>query len=510
MKLKRILAVALVALFGFVVVGCGKNDTPTDNPTNVPTETPTDTAPTGKLVVWVGSESTAFYQEKLNAYASEKKLPFTFDVQGVDTGAAAATFLTDPEAGADIFTIAHDNFGKLLDGSGVIAPVTKKALVDQMENNTSLAFLNACYLQAGDGSEPQYYGVPAISQALVLYYNKSAFAGQEEKLKTWEGIMEVAKAKGSNVLATSFMGTDGYNFSNFLLAQPKSDDAIAAFGSQGTLKIYQNTIQANCFNWGDDQIAIMKYAQRFVCDPNGRGGLLTSNGGYAPELSAGTTLTLIGGSWAKGTVISSLGADNWGVVELPSFTLTEADAYGTAKAGMEFYNGTFADCKCFVKKKGSKFAAYLDDILLYLTSNEMQRESFVKCDNLPASSNVDCTITAADLKANANKDDKRTDAEFERDAALNSALANAQVASGKHGIAQPFGFKTKYNSYYYSAGAPDLYVAIVQNTDNKYSTDAAIKETLQTASYIWAKGKNPDTTTAAGLELWNSWIAKTE
>ena len=324
------------------------------------------------------------------------------------------------------------------------------------------AFLDVCYLQAGDGSEPQFYAVPVISQALVLYYNKAVFTGKEDKLASWEGILEVARE--NNALATSYSGTDGYNYSHFLLAQPFNDQAKDVFGASGSLEIYKNALQKNCYAYGDDQVAFNKYAQRFTVDPNGRNGTLTSTDGFAVELSTGKAITFVGGAWHLGAVTASLGEDNVGIVELPTFTLTEADAYGTATAGMTFHSGSFADCKCFVKKKGSAFAAYLDDILLFLSSDEVQKESFEECDNLPASQNVDLG---------------------------DDALAKAQVAQSAYGIAQPFGFKAKYNTYYYSSGAPDMYVALHQNTGSAYSTDAEIIKTLQTITHVWAKGKLP-------------------
>ena len=463
MKRKLFLCL-LVALFALCLVACGESEGG-------------EGTKSGKITVWVGSESVAFYDDALNngykAYYKDLNggdFPHSFEVIGVDTGAAAATYLTDTEAGADLFTVAHDNLGKLLDGSGTIAPITSQALLDQMVAQNSDAFINAVYLQAGDGSEAQIYAVPYISQALVLYYKESLFEGQAEKLQSWEGIMEVAKA--NNAMATSYSGADGFNYSLFLLAQPKSQDAIEAFGKEGTLRIYKNGAQANCFNWGDDQVAIQKYAQRFTLDPNGRNGLLTTSDGYATELKNGDAITMVGGAWNKGQIVSSLG-DDWNVTQLPSFTLTEADAYGDAKAGMEFWSGTYADCKCFVKKKASPYAEYLDDILLYLSSDQVQSNSYKECDNLPASKTAELVDTG-DAKS--------------------LALAQAQVNSAQHGIAQPFGVKAKYNGYYYSAGAPAMYEAISCNTGDAYGTDAAIIRKLQEACYIWTHGQSaPET-----------------
>lgn len=474
MKIKFGFLAALVAVIGLTLTACqlpgGTGGTKTEAKTEGTGEEVTDGGDTTgqDLVIWVGSESTVFYEEVMAEYVAAyktkngKDFPANIVVQGVDTGSAAATFLADPDAGADLFTVAHDNLGKLLEGSGQIAAFENEDLILQMEEQNPRAFLQVCYLQGGDGSAAKYYGAPYISQALVLYYNKEAFAGKEDKLASWEGILEVATAQGKK--ATAYTGTDGYNYSHWLLAQPFSADAKAAFGDTGSLKLYYNGVQTECYGLGDDQVAIQKYAQRFTVAANGRNGELTTTDGYDKELQLGKAITAIGGAWNSGAIEAALGEGNVGVVELPTFTLTEADAYGTATAGMTFHSGSFADCKAFVKKKASPYAALLDDIVLFLTSDAIQTRSFAECDNLPASKNVDLG---------------------------DDALAAAQVAQASYGIAQPFGVKAAFNTCYYSQGAPAIYQAIHQNTESAYSTDAEIVKALQTINHIWCTGKNP-------------------
>ena len=473
MKIKFGFLAALIAVISLSLAACqlpGGGGSADDKTATGSEEGETDEKQdtSNDLVIWVGSESTVFYEEVMAEYVAQyktkngKDFPANIVVTGVDTGSAAATFLADPDAGADLFTVAHDNLGKLLEGSGQIAAFEDEDLVAQMEAQNPRAFLQVCYLQGGDGSEAKYYGAPYISQALVLYYNKEVFKDQEDKLASWEGILEVAKA--NNAKATSYTGTDGYNYSHWLLAQPYNQAAKDVFGDTGTLKLYHNGIMTECYGFGDDQVAIQKYAQRFTLDANGRAGALTTTDSYDKELQLGKAITAIGGAWNSGAIEAALGEGNVGVVELPTFTLTEADAYGTAVAGMTFHSGSFADCKAFVKKKASPYAALLDDIVLFLTSDEIQARSFEECDNLPASVNVDLG---------------------------SDALAAAQVAQAAYGIAQPFGVKAAFNQCYYSQGAPALYQAIHQNTDSAYSTDADILKTLQTANHIWCTGKNP-------------------
>ena len=56
------------------------------------------------------------------------------------------------------------------------------------------------------------------------------------------------------------------------------------------------------------------------------------------------------------------------------------------------------------------------------------------------------------------------------------------------GIPQPFGYDNHFNTYYYSKGAPDLFMDIFENTDGNYSTDQAIIDQLTIIQNIWKTG----------------------
>ena len=415
------------------------------------------------LTLQVSEQSKPFYEQAVRQYIKNNDVDFKIKVVGADTGAAADTFLKDPEAGADIFTIAHDNIGKLIAGSGVISPITTKALVSQMESQNHEAFLDVCYLNSN------YYAVPYISQSLVYYYNKSLISAS--KVTSWESILKVAKQKGK--LAVAWTGTDGYNFSSWLLAEPYNEAAKAVFGSKGTLKLYQNGNMANCDVTGDDMIAIMKYAQRFINDPNGRNGLASDN--YVTEIQNDKVLGFISGSWKYNEAVSAWGKENVGVASLPTFTLTEADAYGKAVAGMEFKSGSFVDCKCFVKKKDTKFKdEELDHLIMYLTSDAIQKQAYIQVDNLPASKTVDLGSSADQL-----------------------ALAQLQMLNW--GIPQPFGYQDYLNPAYYSKGTSDRFVSLIENKNGKYTVDKILVE-LQTITYVWTHLASPKD--VASLNAW--------
>lgn len=456
MKMKKLFLVLFVTLFGTSLISCGGKDNGGSGAGNDEWVAPAD-----PMQICVGSESVTYYQGVLDEYVSKNNLPFSIEVIGVDTGSYADTFLRDPEVGADIFVAAHDNLGKLMDGSGSIAPITDETLVNQIINSTSVDFQNVCYLSAG-GATPQFYGVPIIRQSLVLYYDKTYFANDAE-VSSWEKILDKAESVGK--LATTYLGSDGYSYSHWLLAQPANDAAIEKFGEKGSLQLFQVGLAAKNNAWGDDQVAIHRYAQKFTLDTNGRNGTVISDAGWVSELQNQQVITAIGGAWNLADITDILGS-NFGVTVLPTFKLTAAHAYGQAKSGMEFRSGSFYDVKCLMKKKGSAYEPFLDEILLFLSSDEVQEGSYLECGNLPASLNVKINET--------------------------DALANAQIKQGElAGIPQPFGFNAAFNPTYYSKGTADMFIEIHQNTKSAYGTSAKVKLALQRISYIWAHNEIP-------------------
>ena len=466
MKIKRIFYSLLAVLFGTTLVACGGNGNGNG--------TGEWQVPDSPMQICLGSESVWYYQEVLNQYVEENNLPFTIKVTGVDTGSYADTFLLDPSTGADIFVAAHDNLGKLLDGAGSIAPITDEDLIENIDNTIDPVFQDVIYLAAA-GGQAQYYAVPVIRQSLVLYYNKKYLSSSD--VKTWEGILKVAKAK--NKLAVAYNGDSGYNYSHWLLAQPANSAAKKAFGDEGTLELYKSGLWAGNMLWGDDQVAINKYAQRFTANKNGRNNEVIGSAGWEKEITSDSAITVIGGAWDYGAISEKW--NDFGVTVLPTFTLTSEDAYGTAKSGMTFQSGSYYDVKCLMKKKNSAYAPYLDEIMMFLSSDEVQEGSYIYCNNLPASNNVDLQYDEDYLEENYDIDS----------VTYNYDLAKAQIEQGgAAGLPQPFGYNPLYNPAYYSK-TKGLFIELHQNKNNTFGSDKAVKARLQWISYILANNAVP-------------------
>jgi maltose-binding protein MalE len=420
------------------------------------------------LLIWVGTESEAFYISAMEEYVANwelekgEKFPHQIRVVGTDA-TAAAKFVQDPEAGADILQIPHDNLGKLTAGSSVIGPITDPTLLTAIYENSPDSFHEV--IKASVGGTEYTFGVPIIAQSLVLYYNKKFVT--ESQVQTWEGLLEAARnasTSGDVKQAMMLVGEDGYNNSFLLLGMDATTKATS-------LRLYENKDITDNYALGDDTVSRLKWGQRFFTDPNGASR--PSSSGWQVALKDELVLSTISGAW-HGTAIRTALGSNFGVAKLPRFTITQADAYGTVAPGTVMQSGTFADTKMLVMKKNSPRAEYLQDILLYLSSPEIQEQSFVEADNLPAYKNA--AVEFASMETND--------------------LAKRQIEMFEFGRPQPFGADALFNFYYYSKGGPALLMEILINQDvsnpkdgvGDFETNEQILAQLQKIQNIWITG----------------------
>jgi len=112
----------------------------------------------------------------------------------------------------------------------------------------------------------------------------------------------------------------------------------------------------------------------------------------------------------------------------------------------------------------------VEDLLLYLSSKEVQERSYKEANNLPAYKN------AAE--------------EFEsmKEDTTEALLARTQIEMFAQGIAQPFGEQARFNTWYYSKNGPVLIKAILENEKGQYETFEQIKAQLEKVQKIWRTG----------------------
>ena len=418
------------------------------------------------ITVWVGEESSSFYQTVCDEYlAAHADFGFKVQVKGVDSGTTGGAMTTDNTKCGDIITVAHDNIGKLVEKNKVL-PFVNEDLIAQVDNDNSDSFKSVVYVKndIGEGEKNYLYGVPYISQALFLYYNKSKVT--ENQAKTFEGLM--AAAKSNNTKAFGITGADGYNYSFNLLARNAEDNST-------TLRLYQNFQKKNCYAQGEDEVASLKWAQRVFNDDNG--GLMPTDSGWATEFKNGNILSVIGGAWHYDAAKTAVGETNLGITVLPTYEFTAADVEGTEMAaGTKMQAGSFADCKVLMinfKTTGTKYSK-AQELVQYMSTKENQLRSFKECANVPAYNGCENDLESLTGQVKQTVLD----------------LAKAQLGMNKYSIPQPFVTGT-LNTYYYSKKADEKYKVAVINATGEYNTTKAMREVLYTMEYIWQKGSNP-------------------
>ena len=422
---------------------------------------PLDDTKTVYIKIWVDNGMLEFYANKLSEFVLLYP-NHIFQLEGKDIGAMASLFLANSSNGADIFMVSHENLGLL---SSKIKNVNSK-LEKQIKNDNSLMFQEAVKKKV-NGTE-SIVAAPCSSQSLVLYYNKAAVTA--EQAKTWEGLKEAAinaSTLSKTIKATTLVGSDLYYFSWPLLSTKVSDGSTS-------VKLFEDGKVENCNVDGDDTVSVMKWTQEFYNDPNG--GLFPSIDGWEFDLyvpndsTTGKALSLVGGPWNYDMAKACLG-DDLGITKLPTFKIIDSSAYGSITSNTEFQAGTFTNCRTFVMKKNSEYAEYLDRVVQFLTSKEVQKEAYQNCGVLPA---------YADFLNDLNELNENTDS---------SMLAKAQLEMMDHGIAQPSGIDTNINTRYYSEYVRSEYNYIVTNNDYTMSSFDAIKASLTNIETYLKTGK---------------------
>jgi len=471
--MKKIISVLLVSLMLLMTLtGCGGGGG----------DKPSDKTDDGVIRVWVGEESAEFYQKVCNEYVqNHPDFGYKIEVKGMDTGSVAGTITNDPTAAADIYTVAHDNIGKLA-ATQCAKPITDDSLIAQVTSDNPASFQSVIYSTL-NGTK-YLYAVPYISQALFLYYNKALVT--EEQAASFEGLREAAKK--ANTKAITVTGADGFNMSFALLATRVSDHGT-------TVKIYSGAEsvsggskgESNC--QGDDTIAIVRWLQAYAEDPNGF--KWASSDGWEADFDKDNkgVLAVIGGAWHYNSAKACLGESNLGIALIPTFTLTAEACEGLSgvAAGDVYRGGTYADCKCFMINAYSHANKYAkeQELIKYLSSKEVQDASYLGAMNVPAYVGASASIKKA------FEDGKVSESEYQ--------LAATQVAMAEWGIPQPF-ITGSLNAYYYSKNAPEVFRAIIDKSAYPTTGDQILSETtslegirkgLYLIEYIWMHGQYP-------------------
>ncbi len=307
-------------------------------------------AGTYDIKMWVSevagvAESFQSQVAAFNEKYKEEGVVINASIEGVTEKDSATKMLTDVEAGADIFCFAQDQFARCVQG-GALGQLGKKAAEFVKENNTE-GSVKA--VTSGDA----YYAYPLTADnGYYMYYDKSVIKDTSHLTSLEKLVEDCEKAERNFAMETN---TSAWYLASFFFGTGCKTDWTT--DSDGKFTGVDDT-----FNSKEGLIA-MRGMQRLVKSP------YYVSSSAESEFSAGTRAAiLVSGTWSYSKVVTALGEENVGCVELPSFTID----------GKSYHMGSFSGYKLMGVKPQSeaKRSAVLNKLAQYLTGEECQKARF--------------------------------------------------------------------------------------------------------------------------------------
>ena len=332
-KIKRI-ACALTALVTAVGVfsGCGSSDAPE----------------TVMISVWCAGEDipmiSRMVDEFKEKYNDEADFSITISAEGEDT--CRDTILANPDAAADVFSFAADQFNSLYD-AGVLLQITEDVdkIIEENGSSSSLAVTSA----TRDG---KLYAYPATaSNGYFLYYNSEYLT--EDDVKSFDKILEVAAENGKKVTMDYSSGWYIYSF----------------FKGAGLEVTLNDTGRTNICDWNSKsgKYTGADVAQAMLDIACSDGFLMGGDDIFKAGAKDGTVIAGISGTWLSTDIKEAFG-NGYAAAKLPEYTIKGDSVQMHSFAGYKFI-GVNADTE---NPKWSQLLAQ------WLTNEENQLTRFIE------------------------------------------------------------------------------------------------------------------------------------
>ena len=300
-KLRKIVS-ALMALgiAAGVISGC--------NSANAPEEI--------MLSVWCAGEDIPMISQMINEFKEIHKdeaiFSITISAEGEDT--CKDTILSNPDAAADIFTFAADQFNSLYD-AGVFLQITEDAdkIIEENGSSSSGAIMSAMR----DG---KLYAYPATaSNGYFLYYNTEYLT--EDDVKSFDRILEVAAENGKKMTMDFSNGWYIYSF----------------FKGAGLEVELNDNGKTNTCNWNSvsGNYTGVDVAQAMLDIACNDGFLAGSDDMLKQGAKDGSVIAGISGTWLSTDIMEAFG-DGYAAAKLPEYTIKGDSVQMHSFAGYKF------------------------------------------------------------------------------------------------------------------------------------------------------------------------------
>lgn len=346
MKKKFTSIICLMLAFMLLVTACGNNGSTgnTDDTGNAGGTTSLEG--TYDITVWV-SESDGvkeLTEQQIARFCEENPgIVINATVEGVSEADSATQMITSVEDGADIFCFAQDQLARLV-MAGALNELGEQASATVKELNDEGAIKAASV-----GGKLYCYPITS-DNGYFMFYDKSVIS--EDHIDSLEDILADCEAAGkmfSMELETSAWYNVAFLFATGCVSEWTTDSAA-------------NFVSVNDTFNSEAGLIALKGMQKVL-----KSTAYNSSSSTADFAAAVPSAVVISGTWGSSDAKTALG-DNYGVADLPSFTVD----------GKEYHLGSYAGNKLMGVKPSTDNVknAVLNKLALYLSGETCQLERF--------------------------------------------------------------------------------------------------------------------------------------
>ena len=337
---KVLLGSAGLLVAGSLLVACGSNSSKSSS------------SDSKTLKLWVPTGAKKSYSDTVAQF--EKKSGYKVDMVEMEDPNAQENLTKDASTAADVFSLPHDQLGKLVD-AGAIQEIPEQYSKEIAEQDTEQAAVGAQY-------KGKTYAFPYGIETQVTYYNKSKL--NEEDVKSYETITSKAKF-GSNLKEV-----------NAYVTAP-------LFLSVGDTLFGQNGEDVKGTNWGNEAgVNVLKF---IAAQKDNKGFVNVDSANMMAKFEDGSVDAFQSGPWDYAAAAKAVGKDNLGVAVYPTVNIGGQDVQQKAFMGVKLYAVNQTPSKGNAKRIAASY-----QLAQALTSKDSQNNQFTNEDRhiIPANKEV--------------------------------------------------------------------------------------------------------------------------
>ena len=348
MRKQWISAFAMLLTVCLLMTGCATTEQP-PAPTAAPAESDQPTGGSVSLRVWVGdNEDVKWMNQVIERFkAAHPENTYTIDVGVQNEGDCSKVVLSDPEAAADVFTFADDQFNSLYNAGALME------VVDDPDGVRAAHTAEA--IDAATGQDGKLYAYPATADnGYFMFYNTEYFSADD--VQSLDTMLDKAAEAGKYV---AYPMSNGWYFYSFFK------------GAGLDMHVTEDGVTNTC-NWNatDTPITGVQVLQALLDIAAHPGFREADSDPFVAGVKDGSIVAGVSGTWNANVAAETWG-ENYAATKLPTFTVDGkpvqmASFSGFKLVGVNKYSDNVGDAM--------DFAAFMTNYESQVSRFEMRRQ----------------------------------------------------------------------------------------------------------------------------------------